>query len=113
MNFRFGEWYVSSDVENTQISNYEVVALPLSYLYIMMIAVDKNRLVPASIEVELVINVMENFIEEKSIVNAPIHNTDIESARKELENVIDSFHKSILKYDSILIKKENEIDEKS
>ncbi len=117
MNFRFGEWYVVPNSTDLQMSNYEVLAIPLSYLYIMMVAVNKGRLAPVSGGTEVITNVMEDLIidkepEGKPIDGKPVPNDDIEQAKEELESMIDRFHRSVLEYDDILAKKKNKLDEK-
>jgi len=116
MILRLGEWYIASDNIDSQISDYEVAAMPLSHLYIMMVAADKDYLVPASGGTGLVVNIMEYLIIEKeaekeSADDKPMSGSDIESARREMENIIDSFHRSILKHDDELTKKEDELNE--
>ena len=117
MIFRLGEWYATSDNTDSQISDYEVLTMPLSHLYIMMIAIDKDHLVPASGGIGLVVNIMEHFIIDKELEgetadDKPMSGSDIKLAREEMEDMIDSFHRSILKYDDELTKKEDELDEK-
>ena len=116
MSFRFGEWYSNSNVENYQISNYETLSLPLSYLYIMMVAVDSEKLVSLSGSAGFMINVIENFAIDKELETPKAKEkkpvSDIKSARWELEKIIDNFHESILEYSDALTEEEDKLGEK-
>jgi len=70
MILRFGEWYVTPDDADSQISNYEVTAMSLSHLYIMMVAADKGYLIPPSGETMLVVGIMEHLTVADRLVSA-------------------------------------------
>jgi len=72
VNFKFGEWYTTVDNVDSQISGYSVFALPLSYLYTIMVAIERDRLVPLSAGNGFMANVIESIIvdEDSKATNA-------------------------------------------
>ena len=117
MDFKFGRWYIGVD-SDPRVSDLEIFTLPLSSLYIMMVAVDMNKLVPPPGNIGFMVNVIEDIVINGELVAAEDKKngapaSDLELARKELENVIESFHKSALKYDDVLTKKEDECGEEN